>query len=122
LDPYDPHDAVQSHGLACPVKYVRLVQRTLGLRNRFYAQLLCAGVPCRKSQHVLGTGEVGVELGPSAIAVVSEQEALLQPVGPEAAPDAKALRRLERHSDRQRRANNPDTYDERGQVKWGRKR
>jgi putative transposase len=118
----DPRDPVQSHGLACPVKYVRLVRRKLGLRNRFYAQLVCEGVPYRKPQQVLGTGVVGLDLGPGAIAVVSAQEALLQPFCPEVAPDAKALRRLERHLERQRRATNPAHYDERGRVKRGRKR
>ena len=54
--------------------------------------------------------------------MVAEQQALLQPFCPEVAPDAKALRRLERHLDRQRRANNPANYDERGRVKKGTKR
>jgi hypothetical protein len=110
---------VQVYGLACPVKYVRLVRRKLGERHRFYAQLVCEGRPYRKPQHQLGTGIVGLDLGPSTIAVVAEQAALLQPFCPEVAPDAKALRRLERHLDRQRRANNPANYDERGRVKKG---
>ena len=38
------------------------------------------------------------------------------------APDAQALRRLDRQLDRQRRANNPANYDERGQVKRGKQR
>jgi hypothetical protein len=38
------------------------------------------------------------------------------------APDTRALRRLDRKLDRQRRANNPANYDERGRVKRGRKR
>ena len=66
----DPHDLVQAHGLACPVKYVRLVRRTLGERNRFYAQLVCQGTPLRKPHHQLGSGIVGLDLGPSALAVV----------------------------------------------------
>jgi putative transposase len=115
-------DPVQAHGLACPVKYVRLVRRTLGERHRFYAQLVCQGVPSQKPQHQLGTGLVGLDLGPSAIALVAEQQALLQPFCPEVAPDAKALRRLDRHLDRQRRANNPANYDERGRVKRGKQR
>jgi putative transposase len=118
----DPRDPVQAHGLACPVKYVRLVRRKLGERNRFYAQLVCQGVPYQKPQHQLGGGIVGLDLGPSAIAVVSEQAALLQPFCPEVAPDARALRRLDRQLDRQRRAKNPANYDERGQVKRGPKR
>src|SRR5215472_12948861 len=115
-------DLVQAHGLACPVKYVRLVRRKLGERNRFYAQLVCRGVPFQKPRHSLGSGIVGLDLGPSAIAVVSEQTTLLQPFCPEVAPDAKALRRLDRKLDRQRRANNPANYDERGRVKRGPKR
>jgi len=118
----DPRDPVVNHGLACPVKYVRLVRRKLGERHRFYAQLVCQGMPFRKPQHTLGQGVVGLDLGPSAIAVVAEQQALLQPFCPEVAPDAKALRRLERKLDRQRRANNPANYDERRRVRKGRKR
>ena len=67
----DPHDQVEAHGLACPVKYVRLVRRKLGERNRFSAQVVCEGVPYQKPQHHLGRGIVGLDLGPSAIAVAS---------------------------------------------------
>ena len=118
----DQRDRVLAHGLACPVKYVRLVRRKLGLRNRFYAQLVCEGIPYRKPQHRLGTGTVGLDLGPSSIALVAEGEALLAPFCPEVAPDTRALRRLDRQLDRQRRANNPDHYDERGRIKRGPKR
>jgi putative transposase len=117
-----PRDPVQAHGLACPVKYVRLVRRKLGERNRFSAQLVCRGTPYQKPRYPLGSGIVGLDLGPSAIAVVSEQAALLQAFCPEVAPDARALRRLDRKLDRQRRANNPANYDERGRVKRGPKR
>src|SRR5260370_12947173 len=118
----DPRDPVLAHGLACVVKYVRLVRRKLGLRNRFYVQLVCKGMPYRKPQHVLGTGVVGLDLGPSTIAVVAQQAALLQPFCPEVAPDAKVLRRLERKRDRERRDKNPANYDDKGRVKPGKKR
>src|SRR5258705_13395569 len=118
----DPRDPVLAHGLACPGKYVRLVRRKLGERNRFYAQVVCEGRPYRKPPPQLGTGVVGLDPGPSTIAVVSAHDTLLQAFCPEVAPDAKALRRLERKLDRQRRANNPLNYDERGRVKKGTKR
>src|SRR5215472_1265614 len=118
----DPKDPVQAHGLACPVKYVRLVRRKLGERNRFSAQLVCQGTPYQKPHHQLGSGIVGLDLGPSTIAVASLQAALLQAFCPEVAPDAKALRRLDRKLDRKPRANNPANYDERGRVKRGPKR
>ena len=95
----DPRDQVQAHGLACPVKYVRLVRRKLGERNRFYAQLVCEGTPYQKPQHQLGSGIVGLDLGPSTIAVVvragSIPPAVLSRGGsrhPSAAPPGPAAR------------------------------
>jgi hypothetical protein len=35
-------------------------------------------------------------------------------------PDTRKKRRLQRKMDRQRRANNPDNFDEKGHVKTGR--
>jgi len=41
----------------------------------------------QKPQHQMGQGVVGLDLGPSTIAVVAEQEALLQPFCPELTPN-----------------------------------
>ena len=54
-----PRDRVVAHGLSCPVKYVRLVRRKLGQRNRFYAQLVCQGTPYRKPQPPRGRASWG---------------------------------------------------------------
>lgn len=118
----DSDDPVLANGLAARVKYVRIVRRKLGDRNRFYAQLVVEGRPLRKDRHPLGAGIVGLDLGPKTIAVVSEQYASLQQFCPDVLPDAEALRRLDRKLDRQRRANNPGNYDERGRVKRGKLR
>ncbi len=118
----DPRDQVIAHGLASRVKYVRLVRRKIGENNRFFAQLVCEGTPYRKERHTLGEGVVGLDMGPRTIAIVSEQHAALQPFCPAVAPNAQALRRLNRKIDRQRRANNPDNYDDQGRIKRGKKR
>jgi len=118
----DPHDLVQHHGLASRVKYVRLVRRKFGERNRFFAQLICEGMPCHKERHTRGDGVVGLDLGPQTIAIVSEQSASLQVFCPAVIPNVQVLRRLDRKIDRQRRANNPDNYDNQGRVKKGAKR
>jgi putative transposase len=117
----DPRDEVQRHGLASRVKYVRLVRRKAGTRNRFFAQLICEGTPYRKKRHALGEGVVGLDLGPQSIAIVAEQAASLEVFCPAVVPNAKRLRRLDRKIDRQRRANNPANYDEQGRVKQGAK-
>jgi putative transposase len=117
----DPADLVQAHGLASRVKYVRLVRRKFGDKQRFSAQLICEGFPYRKERHRLGEGVVGLDLGPQTIAMVSEQQTSLQMFCPDVVPNAQALRRLDRKIDRQRRANNPINYDEKGRVKPGKK-
>jgi putative transposase len=114
-------DPVLAHGLASSVKYVRLVRRRIAGRTRYAAQLICEGTAYHKPQHVLGQGTVGLDLGPSTIAVVSDTEAQLVRFCAELDPQGAQTRREERHLDRQRRANNPDNYLPNGQVKKGRK-
>ena len=103
-------DQVIAHGLACPVKFARLVRRKHEGRNRFVVQLVNQGQPYRKEKNRLGTGRVGLDLGPSTIAVVGPQAAFLEPFCPEVKEDQAALRRWQRRLDRQRRANNPHCY------------
>ena len=60
------------------------------------------------------TDTVGPDLGPSSIAIVPrEAEARLEPLCAELCPDARAIRRLQRRMERQRRAANLEHYDER---------
>ncbi len=63
---------------------------------------------------------IGLDLGPSTIAIVAkEEEAQLLPFCEELHPDARTKHRLQRKLDRQRRANNPQNYDEKGRIKSG---
>ncbi|HEV2583269.1 MAG TPA: transposase, partial [Ktedonobacteraceae bacterium] len=85
---------------------------------RYYVQLILEGKPYHKPKHTVGTGVVGLDLGPSTIAIVPrEGEARLLPLCEELTPDACAKRRLQRKLDRQRRANNPQNYDDKGRIK-----
>ncbi|GHO72139.1 hypothetical protein KSC_110310 [Ktedonobacter sp. SOSP1-52] len=81
-------------------------------------QLALEGKPHHKPKHKVGQGIVGADLGPSPLALVlQEGEASLEMFCAELAPDAKAIRRLQRQMDRQRRAANPEHYDEKGRIK-----
>jgi hypothetical protein len=68
---------VLAHGLASRVKYVRLVRRRINGNLRFAVQLICEGRPHQKPEHILGQGSVGLDLGPSTIAVVSDAQAVM---------------------------------------------
>lgn len=123
----DWDDPVVAHGLAHEIKYARLVRRRAcspraqGANRqgeRYYVQLVLKGLPHHKSQHTAGTDTIGLDLGPSSLAIVPQQaEADLVPLCAELRPDAHAIRRLQRKMERQRRAANPERYDERGRPK-----
>ncbi|HEX4207047.1 MAG TPA: transposase [Ktedonobacteraceae bacterium] len=126
----DWRDPVMAHALACRVKYIRLIQRkassprakgteTCGLC--YAVQLVVEGVPLHKPKHLVGHDMVGADLGPSTIAIVPrEGDARLDVFCADLSPKAehrKAIRRLQRKVDRQRRVANPQNYDEQGRIK-----
>ncbi len=109
-------DPVIQYGLSSRVKYVRLVRRDVHGKTRYYAQLVCEGVPYVKMNekgeriHPIGKETVGLDVGPSTIAIVGDTQATLTMFAEEIIRDHKKIRRLQRKQDRQRRANNPDCY------------
>ena len=119
----DPKDEVIAHGLKSRVKYVRLVRRKLNGTPRYYAQLVCEGLPYQKEKNTLGQGIVGLDLGPSTLAVVAPEAkvAFLEMFCGELRSSQKAIRRLQRQIDRQRRAANPNNYNPNGTAKKGAK-
>lgn len=114
------NDPVHMHGLKHRVKYVRILVRRIRGRNRFYVHLICEGMPYQKEKNKVGEGFVGMDLGPSTIAIVAEKEAHLKLFCHPLEFSQRKLRRLQRKLDRQRRANNPDNYNEDGTNKKGR--
>jgi hypothetical protein len=113
------------------IKYVRLLRRKASSPRaqgadqdgfRYSAQLALEGVPYQKPKHSAGEGTVGLDLGPSTIAIVPRAgEARLGTFCAALTPRIATKRRLQRKLDRQRRANNPQNYDEQGRCKKGRK-
>ncbi|GAC1566290.1 MAG: hypothetical protein NVS3B14_07480 [Ktedonobacteraceae bacterium] len=123
----DWHDLVVCHGLKHRIKYARLVRRKASSPNaqgadaqgyRYYVQLALEGVPNQKPRHTVGADIVGLDVGPSTIAIVPQQgEAQLLLLCEELKPDARAKRRLQRKLDRQQCANNPHNYAMKGRIK-----
>lgn len=110
----DPEDPVQMHGLSSEIKYCRIVKRDLNGKRRWFIQLVLVGEPLQRFE--LGKGDVGLDIGPSTIAAVGTDDALLVQFCAELSEDQRETRRLQRKIDRQRRANNPDCYDGRGRA------
>jgi hypothetical protein len=123
----DREDPVVTSGLAHRIKYARLIARQASSAHaqgadragqRYCVQLALEGVPSHKPKHQVGSDTVGMDLGPSTIAIVPREDTpRLEVFCAALTPNARAIRRLQRQMDRQRRANNPDKYDEKGRIK-----
>ncbi len=118
----DSRDPIIAYALTKRVKYVRIVRRRLRGQMRLYGQLICQGSPYHKPAHPLGPGKVGIDVGPSTVAAVGEQAAVLTRLCEPVVRQHSRTRVLQRRLDRQRRATNPGHYLPEGQVKPGAKR
>ena len=113
LDPRD-RDGWQATALQCRTKYTRILRRTISGKVRWYCQVMKEGQPPKKARHRVGDGVVGLDLGPSTIAIVSDDTAELRTFCAGVEPPAKEIRRTQRAMDRSRRATNPHAYNQDG--------
>ena len=121
-------DPLIQHGLCHKIKYVRLLRRKASSPsaqgadhdgNRYYVQLVLEGHAYVLPKHEeVGKQTIGLDIGPSTLAIVPREGKVDLVTFCEALdPDARRKRRLQRRGERQRRANNPENYDEKGRVK-----
>jgi hypothetical protein len=108
------HQALQSK-----TKYCRILWKTINGKKRFYVQLMQEGKAPNRELFVADGVEVGLDIGPSSIAVVSEQAVALETFAPSVEQPWAEIKRLQRALDRSRRACNPDNYHPDGRVKKG---
>ena len=114
-----PRDPWLAEALKAETKYCRLVRRDVRGRSRWFIQLIQAGLSPRR--HKTRPGVVGLDLGPSTIAAVSERDAILERFCPTVEQPWREMRRIERAMDRSRRATNPDNFNANGTIRKGSK-
>ncbi len=115
----DEKSELIKYGLQHRVKYCRLVRRKINSKNMFYVQLILDGIPYQDPEKKIGTEEIGLDVGPSTIAIVGDTKAELNQFCSELIPKQKEKKKLQRKLDRQRRASNPQNYNDNGTVKKG---
>jgi len=118
LLPTKHRDPYLHEALAARTKYSRIVWRTVQGQRRWFIQLVQEGeAPARYD--FLAQGErVGLDIGPSTVAIVGEAAGLLK-FAPSVDQPWAAMRRVQRAQDRSRRAMNPANFDEKGRAKKG---
>ena len=104
------------------IRVIALVRKKIRGKYKYYIQFAIKG---EKPQRILGKGKVGIDVGPSSVAVVAMNNGKVSchmyPLAPEADIDEKKIKLLQRKIDRSRRANNPDCFNEDGTYIRGKK-
>jgi putative transposase len=101
------------------IKYCRLVKKVIRCKNRYFVQFALEGFPPKKRNQNYSKDEnarVGLDIGTSTLAIVSEQEVKLLELAEGLSVEESKKRILQRKLDRQRRANNPAKYNADGTI------
>ena len=98
------------------IKYCRIHRKWHKHKWRYYVELVMEGIPPLKERGI-GKGRVGIDIGTSTIATVSEADVLFKELNDGIESIDREIKRLNRKADRQQRANNPDNYNENGTIK-----
>ncbi|ACK69913.1 transposase, IS608 family [Gloeothece citriformis PCC 7424] len=121
IRPIINNDPLILHGLNSRIKLVRLLWRELNGKRRWYAQLICEGIPYQKPANYVKEGIVGIDLNISNIAFVGNEKAGLLPFAVNVPTYSKEIRFLQRKMERSRRVLNPHKYYPDFEGKKGRK-
>jgi len=100
------------------VKVVKVVRRLVRSQYKYYVQLTIEGEKPQKGR-TLGKGNVGIDLGPTTVAVCGENVVSIDKLASKCDNIQEKITRLSRKIDRSRRANNPQNFNEDGTIKRG---
>jgi len=114
-----PKDMYAHISLDNNIKYCRIIRKLIRGKCKFYIQLVLAGVPPAKHHVKVSNGLVGLDIGTQTLAICSQDKVKLLELAPETNNIEAQRRLLHRKLDRQRRANNPNNYNNDGTIKTG---
>lgn len=109
------NDTYIQEALTHRIKFCRIVRKQFHHNYKYFLQLTLEGNPPRKL--TLGKGEVGIDIGVSTIAVVSEETAIFEPLANDIDKYNQRIIQLQRKLERSRRLSNPNNYNEDGTIK-----
>lgn len=100
------------------VKVISVVRRLVRGQYKYYLQMSIEGEKPTKGR-TLGKGNVGIDIGPTTVAVSGENIASIDKLASKCDNIQEEITRLARKIDRSRRANNPENFNEDGTIKRG---
>jgi hypothetical protein len=113
------NDAYLQKAMHDEIAYCRIVRKTIRGKINYYLQLVLKGIPPQKQEPV--EGKVGLDMGISTVAAVSDNEVHIQDFCDGLDILQKEKRLLLRKMNRSQMATNPDKYNPNGTIKIGNK-
>lgn len=100
-------------------KYFRIVRKWGKIGYKYYLQITLAGLPVVKPRLIANEKRVGIDIGPSSIAIVSDKKVELRALADKVQDNHRKKCSLQRSMDRSRRKLNPQNYNEDGTIRRG---
>lgn len=116
-----PKTAYEKEMLNKKIKYLRIVRKWSKTKYKYYLQITFDGNPVMKVRHVEYGKRVGIDIGPSTVAIVSEQEVKLLELADRVKKNQEKKINLQRKMDRSRRDSNTDNFNADGTIKRGKR-
>jgi putative transposase len=118
FDKKDPY-LVEKHSLNSKIKYCRIIRKIIKGKKRYFIQFILEGMPLIKEKNKTKDAIVGLDVGPSTIAVFSKEKASINAFCDELKPMSKEIKRIQKQMDRSKKQLNPQNYNEDGTIKKG---
>lgn len=114
-----PETYYEKEMLQKQIKYVTIVRKWIKSRYKYYLQFMLVGNPVVKPRVIANGKRVGIDIGPSSAAIVSEKEVKLVELADKVQKNHDKKTQLQRSMDRSRRAMNPQNFNKNGTIKRG---
>lgn len=98
------------------LKFCKLIKKKIKGKNKYYVQITFEGVPPQKREIKINNSEVGIDIGTSTIAIVSDKKVNFKILAENIEINESEKNKLQRKLDRQRRSNNPKKYNKDGTI------
>jgi len=122
----DETNLYEVESLTHPIAYCRLVRKFVRGKKKYYLQIIFRGEKLAKRRksdgsfvHILGKGDVGIDIGTSTVAWSSDSSVKIVELANRAQGHEREKQLLQRKLDRSKRMNNPDNYNEDKTTKKG---
>jgi hypothetical protein len=102
------------------IKFIRIKRLIFNGGYHYYVQLIMEGIPPLKERKIIN-GNVGIDIGPSTVAVSSNTRCVLKELAPKTNDYNKKIALILQKMDRSKRKSNPQNYNNDGTIKRGMK-